>query len=339
MFCSLVQIRVAVDMPEIPRRTRHDRPGAPGAHHEASLHLAPHTLPNCSWRISHWRASIWSIRARRLRSGRRWRHRAGVFAFATRGGDVPVSAIDQCLVGTIAEQNDTTTTSGRDFPDSAGVRARLALKKRDDASPSRRFGGRLVGWVPVGGDGADDSLGCGLGVLDVAARDSGDRRSACRIGRDLAGRRGRTVAGQGSKPLTLCVRCRAETRSRTPAKSRATGRCGDGCARGHCGCTATTSALKRRRRSQRADRQAAVLPVGQHRRDGVLRPLRNGCGQNVRLVEWVPGATTVLVSFGAGRDLFSTTRTGLRPRRGDGRVLRPIHLPDAAGDIYKIVVP
>jgi hypothetical protein len=43
----------------------------------------------------------------------------------------------------------------------------------------------------------------------------------------------------------------------------------------------------------------------------------DGCGRNVKLVEWVPGTTTALVSFRAARDAFSVTQTVARPRGKD----------------------
>jgi|tagenome__1003787_1003787.scaffolds.fasta_scaffold20719797_2 hypothetical protein len=46
MFGALVEIRVAVDMTQIPRRPRHDRFTAPGAQSKTSLDLPPHTFPN-----------------------------------------------------------------------------------------------------------------------------------------------------------------------------------------------------------------------------------------------------------------------------------------------------
>ena len=109
----------------------HGVPGTIGLAHRAHT-----TRPASTWLRTRSRTVRGGSRTGGLRSGRSGP--AGCdpvadgaiepasLAFATRGGDVPVSAIDQCLVGTIAEQNDTTTTSGRDFPDSAGVRARRA---------------------------------------------------------------------------------------------------------------------------------------------------------------------------------------------------------------------
>jgi hypothetical protein len=64
----------------------------------------------------------------------------------------------------------------------------------------------------------------------------------------------------------------------------------------------------------------------------------SGCGQNVRLVEWVPGTTTVLVSFHAGRDLFSTTQTVPDQVAGTDVYYDRYACRANASDIYKVVV-
>jgi hypothetical protein len=63
------------------------------------------------------------------------------------------------------------------------------------------------------------------------------------------------------------------------------------------------------------------------------------CGQNVRLVEWVPGTTMVLVSFRAGRDLVSTTQTVPDQVTGTDVYYDRYTCRTGAADIYKVVVP
>jgi hypothetical protein len=65
----------------------------------------------------------------------------------------------------------------------------------------------------------------------------------------------------------------------------------------------------------------------------------DGCGRHVKLVEWVEGQPlNVLVEFGPGRDLTSTTQT-VPDQVTAGRLLRQYTCHGAASDIYKIVVP
>lgn len=65
----------------------------------------------------------------------------------------------------------------------------------------------------------------------------------------------------------------------------------------------------------------------------------NGCGRNVKLIEWVNGQPlNVLVEFGPGRDIFSTTQTVPNQVAGTD-VYFDRYNCRSGSDIYKIVVP
>ena len=66
----------------------------------------------------------------------------------------------------------------------------------------------------------------------------------------------------------------------------------------------------------------------------------DGCGRHVKLIEWVAGQPlNILVEFGPGRDLASTTQTVPDQVAGTDVYFDKYSCRTAAGDIYKIVVP
>ena len=66
----------------------------------------------------------------------------------------------------------------------------------------------------------------------------------------------------------------------------------------------------------------------------------DGCGRNVKLIEWVEGQPlNVLVEFGRGRDVFSTTQTVADQVAGTDVYYDKYTCRNADSDIYKIVVP
>ena len=66
----------------------------------------------------------------------------------------------------------------------------------------------------------------------------------------------------------------------------------------------------------------------------------DGCGRHVKLVEWVEGQPlNILVEFGPGRDVTSTTQTVPDQVSGTDVYFDKYTCRTAASDIYKIVVP
>ena len=83
-----------------------------------------------------------------------------------------------------------------------------------------------------------------------------------------------------------------------------------------------------------------VLPLRHRCRHGVLRPLGRRLGRHVSLVEWVEGQPlNILVEFGPGRDVTSTTQTVPDQITGTDIYFDKYTCRTAASDIYKIVVP
>jgi hypothetical protein len=66
----------------------------------------------------------------------------------------------------------------------------------------------------------------------------------------------------------------------------------------------------------------------------------DGCGRHVKLVEWVEGQPlNVLVQFGLGRDITSTTQTVPDQVSGTDVYFDRLTCHGVASDIYKIIVP
>ena len=66
----------------------------------------------------------------------------------------------------------------------------------------------------------------------------------------------------------------------------------------------------------------------------------NGCGRNVKLIEGVPAQPqTLLVQFGPGRDVTSTTQTVPDQTAGTDVYFDKYKCSNGTSDIYKIVVP
>jgi hypothetical protein len=66
----------------------------------------------------------------------------------------------------------------------------------------------------------------------------------------------------------------------------------------------------------------------------------DGCGRNVKLIEWVEGQPlNVLAQFGPGRDITSTTQTVPDQVAGTDVYFDKFSCRDGESDIYEIVVP